>query len=355
MTTRRPARRQVWWAVVVAAVLAAPLVAPGTEALAATVPSPPTNLAVVAGLTTDAMTVTWNAPTSTGGSPITAYKLEIAADGGAYAPPINLTAGKRKYVATCLGTTSCSFRMSAANALGTSVPTAPVLETWDVPSASNVSTVSPGPAAGSEAVKWTVPKSNGGRTVTKYLYEYQLDNAGVWYGPYPVPGSTGPMPTGADLPCPSTTPSGGCGYRISVQNAIGIAPPGTAKYGAYKVPSAPTLVRVAPGHAPDTAELDWTKPTSTGGLAISSYTYDVQVDSGPWTAAARSRSAPPRRRCRVSARPSAASTACTRRTRRAPASRRPQRPRASPRRRRRARSRSPSRPRTRPRARPTCR
>ena len=101
-----------------------------------------------------------------------------------------------------------------------------------------------------------------------------------------VPGARliGPDARECRSPCPSTTPTGGCGYRISAQNAIGIAAPGISKYGAYKVPSAPTLLRVAAGHNPNTAEIDWQRPASTGGLAITSYKYDVQVDAGPWTA-----------------------------------------------------------------------
>ena len=58
--TARTTRRRIPWVVFLAVVLATPLVTPGNGAGAATVPSPPTNLAVVAGPTTDVMTVTWS-------------------------------------------------------------------------------------------------------------------------------------------------------------------------------------------------------------------------------------------------------------------------------------------------------
>lgn len=104
-----------------------------------TAPSAPTNVAATAGNAT--ATVTWSAPTSTGGSPVTGYTVRFKAAGAAaYGTAVNVGTANAFTVNGLTNGTSYSFVVNAVNAVGTSAdsavvsatPTAPVTGTIDV-------------------------------------------------------------------------------------------------------------------------------------------------------------------------------------------------------------------------------
>ena len=71
------------------------------------------------------------------------------------------------------------------------------------PSAPKVNSVKGGPDANEMTVSWTPPKSVGGRAVTGYLYDVQVDSAGPWSGPFTINGvvMSGPAYTTAANTC----------------------------------------------------------------------------------------------------------------------------------------------------------
>ena len=81
--------------------------------------------------------------------------------------------------------------------------------TWTRPAAPSIKSVTAGPAVGRMTVSINSPANTGGKTILGYLYDYQVNGAGAWVGPYAVP----TLPT-APLVCTSTSASGGCRYRV---------------------------------------------------------------------------------------------------------------------------------------------
>ena len=246
---------------------------------AATVPSVPRNLTAVAGPKTGQMTLKWKAPASSGGSIITGYQVETKADAGAFGAPQALPK-KVKAVLACSGVTSCDFRVAAVNGVGTGPATAAVTSPWLAPHAPKLKTVVGGPTVGQMTVKWAPPADNGGKAITGWLYDVRVDNTGAWVGPLPMTGVGGGAKSTL-LPCSSTTPSGGCAYRVYAQNAIGTSPVSNSVNGAWKIPKAVKISDVVPGRPVASATISWTATADTGGLAVT-YRYQVSSDGGPF-------------------------------------------------------------------------
>ena len=246
---------------------------------AATVPSVPRNLTAVGGPKTGQMTLKWRAPAQSGGSAIIGYQVETAVDSGAFGAPQSLPKKVRAVVA-CGGVTSCDFRVAAVNGVGTGPVTAPVTSPWLAPHAPKLRKVVGGPTVGQMTLKWRPPTDNGGKAITGWLYDVRVDNAGAWMGPLPMTGVGGGTKSTL-LPCPSTTPSGGCAYRVYAQNAIGTSPVSNSVNGSWKLPKAVKLSSVVPGRPVAAATISWTATADTGGLAVT-YRYQVSSDGGPF-------------------------------------------------------------------------
>src|SRR2546427_1892997 len=90
----------------------------------ATVPNPPTGLATPF-VSSSQISISWAAPFSDGGSPITGYKIERSADGGTtwniIAPNTGLP-GTWYSNYHLLASTAYTYRVSAINSAGTSLP-----------------------------------------------------------------------------------------------------------------------------------------------------------------------------------------------------------------------------------------
>ena len=117
-------------------------------------------------------TVTWSAPASNGGSPITGYVVTpYIGDHRADARPSSATSPRRSSPRSRNGT-SYTFRVAAINAIGTGnqsadsnavTPVAPAT----VPGAPTIGTATAGNAQAT--VTWSAPASNGGSAITGYV------------------------------------------------------------------------------------------------------------------------------------------------------------------------------------------
>ena len=137
--------------------------APVTPSASASVPSAPSG--VVATADVRSATVTWTAPTSSGGSVISGYTVFISPP---TASAVITVTGTTAAVTGLANGTAYTFSVTASNATGpgaVSSPSAPVT-TPDVPGAPT----SPVAVAGDQQVSlsWTAPASNGGRPITSY-------------------------------------------------------------------------------------------------------------------------------------------------------------------------------------------
>jgi hypothetical protein len=119
-----------------------------------TVPGAPTGVSAVAG--NASATVSWSAPSSDGGSPITGYIVTSNPGGGSVSAVQSPTT-----VTSLTNGTAYTFTVSARNIVGTGAPSAAssTVIPSSAPSAMATPTTSPG--AASVTLNWTAPQANG--------------------------------------------------------------------------------------------------------------------------------------------------------------------------------------------------
>jgi hypothetical protein len=203
--------------------------------MSATVPSAP--LSVVGTGGNAKVALTWQAPASTGGSPITGYGVDYSSNGGttwttAIAPSAALTA--RSYTVTGLTNgTPYVFRVVAANAVGAgpfSATSAAYTPAFTAPSAPTIVSVTPG--VGQVTVSWTPPADNGGAPIIRYALRLTPNNGATW-PLYAYPTVT--VPPGTAYTWTGLTPGTTYKFQVIAQNSVG--------YGAYSAASGPALVQ----------------------------------------------------------------------------------------------------------------
>ncbi|MCX7148002.1 MAG: fibronectin type III domain-containing protein [Rhodocyclales bacterium] len=225
-----------------------------------TAPDSPTIGAAAAG--NAQATVSFSAPTSTGGSAITGYTVTSS--------PGGLTVSGTASPLTVTGLTNGTayiFTVTAKNAIGTGLPSAAsnsVTPTAGatVPGAPTIGTASPGNAQA--AVSFIAPASTGGSAITGYT----------------VTASPGALSaTGTASPLTVTGLTNGTAYTFTViaRNAIGAgfssaASNSVTPAAVATVPGAPTGVTALAGVAPGVVQVSFAAPASNGGSAITSYT-----------------------------------------------------------------------------------
>jgi fibronectin type 3 domain-containing protein len=241
---------------------------------AATAPGAPTLSSASAGNAT--VSLTWNAPSSNGGSAITNYKLYRSTSTGTETLLTtlgNVTAYADSGLANGV---TYYYKLSAVNAIGESAlsgelnatPTQPAT----VPGAPTLNSATAG--NNSVALAWTAPSSNGGSAVTGYKV-YRSTSSGT-ETLLTTLGNTA-----------SYTDSGLANgvtyyYKVSAVNAIGeSALSGELNATPVTTPSAPTLNSATAGTS--SVALAWTAPSSTGGTAISGYKVYRSTTSGTET------------------------------------------------------------------------
>ncbi len=213
----------------------------------ATVPDQVPALDAVAG--NESMTLTWTAPVSDGGAPITDYAVEFRAADGAWTTFDHLPTIARTLDVTGLENgTKHGFRVAAVNRMGQSA--------WS-PVALGTPVGPPGPVVDPESVgsltaielAWKPPENNGGRRILGYRVEYTLTAEQTWLRLPRVPPSETTV-TVEDL-------VGGESYdfRILAINAEGFGPstqdgtgrPTLSGVIADETPPAPEGLTAVPG------------------------------------------------------------------------------------------------------------
>ena len=143
-----------------------------------TVPGAPTDVAGVAVSTTTA-TLSWTAPASDGGAPVTAYRVEESVEGGAW-NPLGDTDDARTTVDILDLTPGVTyrFRVGALNSVGVgalSAPSAPLtMPTEIITTPGPVRAFTRGPFTKTlrtyeVTVRWKAPLDDGGAPVTSYV------------------------------------------------------------------------------------------------------------------------------------------------------------------------------------------
>ena len=257
-----------------------------------TAPSAPTALAVKSA--SSALTLTWAAPASLGGSAISGYTAQLF-DASSGSTQVGSDCATLTLALTCTVTgltngTTYWAQVTATNGTGTGPATTRVS---GIPA---VVATAPGQPTGVSAargtsgqavVKWTVPGSNGGSAITGFTARAYTTNAGTT-------ASRTCTATGAALTtCTISSLTNGTTYYVDViaTNAVGSSAASSPRVTVLPatVPGAPRTVRATA--AVKSAVVTWAAPSSTGGSAVTAYTArawtastgGTQISSCVWT------------------------------------------------------------------------
>ena len=230
------------------------------------IPDAPTDITVTPG---DGMyTVSWKAPTNTGGSPIIRY--EYSSQPGYW---FSTGSGNSWTVNNVLNNLLYFFYLRAVNAQGGGEPSAlirarPTAAPATVPNAPTNLTAIPDDTT--VKLDWDVPADNGGSAIIRY--EVSRDN-GNWSSTSSTDSSFNV--TGLTNETPYT-------FRVRAVNAVGnSAASSSVSATPAIVPDAPTNLGAVPAGDSEIA-LNWTAPANNGGSAITDYEYST--DGGTtWT------------------------------------------------------------------------
>ncbi len=215
-------------------------------------------------------TVSWIAPVSDGGSPITGYVVtRYVGVSPMGTTPFNDTLTTHTITGLTNGTTY-RFKVQAVNAIGTSAfsgTSNPVIPAT-VPDAPGNVFATGGNA--SATISWDPPASNGGIPVTGYVVTPLID--GVPQTPV-VFNSTATTQTVTGL-INGTTYT----FTVAAINGVGTGP-STESFNSVTpatVPDAPTIGSATAGI--EQATVSWTAPASDGGSPITGYIVTPYVD-----------------------------------------------------------------------------
>jgi HD domain/Fibronectin type III domain len=233
-------------------------VTPATPATAAGAPTG------VSGTSGDGqVTLSWTAPASDGGSPVTGYVVTPSIGGVAQTPATFTSTATTQAVTGLTDGTAYTFTVAAINGVGTgpdSAPSAAVIPATEAGAPTGVSGIS---GDGQVTLSWTAPASDGGSPVTGYVVTPSI--AGV-----------AQIPVAFSSAATTQTVTGltnGTAYTFAVATLNGVGTgPDSAPSGAVTpatLAAAPTGVSGISGNGQVT--LSWTAPASDGGSAITGY------------------------------------------------------------------------------------
>jgi FtsP/CotA-like multicopper oxidase with cupredoxin domain len=212
---------------------------PSVSTTAATAPSAPLSVTGTPGNAT--VRLTWQAPASTGGSPITGYGVDYQAAGGstwttAISPSAAMTA--RTYTVTGLTNgTAYVFRVVAANGNGAGPwsATSPAYAPRVTPPGAPTGVTGVSATNTSISLSWTPPADNGGASVAVYAVRISADNGLSWLGPVKYTYTPVGNPVATTLTWTGLTPSTPYRFQVSAYNSAG--------WGTWSAPS-PSLTTI---------------------------------------------------------------------------------------------------------------
>jgi subtilisin family serine protease len=237
-------------------------------------PSVPTSLTAVGGVTQASLS--WTAPTQSGGADVTDYVVEYSSNSGStwtvFADGVS-TSTTATVTGLANGTTY-QFQVKAISSGGTSEPSASASAIVGVPSAPT--SLSATPLGLSIRLSWTAPAQNGGSVITDYVAQFSTDSGATW-STFSDSVSTSPTTTVTGL-------TNGLTYqlRVSAVNSVGTSAPSSVVIAvpwAASLPSSPLDLTIA-SYGLNQVGLSWTIPATNGGDTITDYVIEYSSTSG---------------------------------------------------------------------------
>ncbi len=246
-----------------------------------TVPGAPTSLRATAPIGEDGseqIRLTWRAPASNGGSPITGYRIRTAPS--ASGPWGILVASTGNATTTYLHTglapnTTRYYRLFALNAQGESAPSTEVPGTTRAAPPTqpqNLRALATGPT--SITLEWGAPASDGGARITGYTIQAAHGASGTWTT---IPRTT--SATATTFEHTGLEPATVYRYRVRAINSVDAGEWSfeTSERTYAQAPGAPVgLTARAVGTS--RIDLSWTAPRNTGGAEILGYRIEKSDD-----------------------------------------------------------------------------
>jgi len=238
----------------------------GGTTVTITDPGAPTGVTAVAG--DGQATVSWTAPTTTGGGVFTGFNV-TATPGGATATSSGATS--TLIFPDLTNGTSYTFTVAATNETGASPESAP--SNAVTPTATTASTPPPAPSdvvavAGNAAasLSWTQPAGSASPVTGFTIVATGSDGSSAKFSP------TGLVKTFTVSPLTNGTTYG---FTVAAVSAAGTSAPSAPSnvVTPFEVPGAPTGVSAVAGNAQ--AFVAWTTPADSGGSPIASYVLSV--------------------------------------------------------------------------------
>ncbi len=252
--------------------------ASATTRAAAKAPGPPTNLNATAD-GSNAIDLSWTAPSDTGSSNIVGYRIEASEDD---------TTSWRVIQSNTRSRTPTTYEHSGLDPGDTYYYRVSAINddlTGDPSNIDNATTETERPSApkdlGATAVDstqidlaWNPPDDDGGSPITGYRIEMSPNGTSGWSDLEPNTGSDATFYADT-TPSPNTTRY----YRVSAINDAGEGPASNVANATTSgtVPGRPTNLTA---EARDTSQIDlrWREPSENGGSAITGYRIEVSDD-----------------------------------------------------------------------------
>jgi len=247
-----------------------------TTPLAFTAPSAPRSLTGFISRTS--AYVSWGSPATNGGTAVTAYDVWRSTDAGVtwtVASTQSYLSRSARIDGLAAGVTN-SFRVTARNTAGTSVPSNEITLTVvvagvptppsSVTATANFTTIN---------VSWSGARSTS-TAITDYIVEYSVNGGGSW-----IVFADG-VSTATTASLPNMPVNVVVSVRIRSVNSFGqSAPSGSATAvprAQPTAPDAPTAVQAIAGDA--RASVRWSAPANNGGSVVTSYTVKSNPTAG---------------------------------------------------------------------------
>ena len=227
--------------------------------LGGTVPDAPQSVTAVAG---DARAVvSWQPPTSDGGSPVMSYTVTPYVGTTPLSPTTVDGSTLSTTIVGLVNGTSYTFAVTATTVVGTGpAGTSPAVTPATAPGAPQ--NVGAGPGNGRATVSWQPPTSDGGAPVTEFVVTTFVDA---------VPQSTSTVDASASSTVVTGLTNGTIyTFTVAATNSAGTGPSASASTTPSGLPTAPLNVTASPS-ASDRVVVSWQPPSYDGDSPLVGY------------------------------------------------------------------------------------